>query len=614
MGQSAAPGKSPERRGLGERPVRRRRGRRRGDDEPGRRHMDAEDHAVCGRTSWDVAWTGRAVRCGWRLGHRGHEPGRSSLVAIFRGHAGLPEAPGVERVAARRCRRRRLDRVELRGLDVDPDRLRRRRGPCTTCLWSGSRFITVGDGGTILTSPDGSSWTRNPYSSVENLTSVGWNGSRFVVWGSVFPSLAVVLTSPDGDAWFGRALGMQPPMSSIAWTGTDFVAVGAGGFILGSPDGSTWSPRASVTTSNLRSVARSGVSWVAVGEKGTVLSSRDGATWSNRTPGSALRRVPPRSGGRQVRGRRCGRRGPDERRHLGVEPRADRHREFALGSGIWSRPVGRRGRERGVCCRAPTGPAGRVHDAGTQEPLTDVLWDGSRFVAVGGDGYVLASPNGMSWTHVAEVLPNNLSRILFTGSQYVAVGGTLARFVFTSPDAVNWTRALHPVGRLPDRPGLERVPLPRGRRHGRGLHERRLPSRGRPAMPASRGRSMASPGRATAGWRSESKGCAWRARTGPPGRRSTPGRPTICTALPLREAVSSHSARTATSWRLAAESSTGRGPARARLPSPADRRPASASARRRLGLRAGGEKGSSLPSCPILRRRCRSAPTSSRSS
>jgi len=63
--------------------------------------------------------------------------------------------------------------------------------------WSGSQFVVVGDFSTILTSPDGLTWTaRNTnilqYPALPNLESVAWLGSQFVIVGDY----GTILTSP----------------------------------------------------------------------------------------------------------------------------------------------------------------------------------------------------------------------------------------------------------------------------------------------------------------------------------------------------------------------------------------------------------------------------------
>ncbi|HWI62746.1 MAG TPA: hypothetical protein VNT75_12950, partial [Symbiobacteriaceae bacterium] len=71
-------------------------------------------------------------------------------------------------------------------------------------LWSvtygAGQFVAVGDGGSILTSPDGKSWTLQPAPTMVSLRSVIYAGGRFVAVGGR-PAEAVILTSADGQAW-----------------------------------------------------------------------------------------------------------------------------------------------------------------------------------------------------------------------------------------------------------------------------------------------------------------------------------------------------------------------------------------------------------------------------
>ena len=209
----------------------------------------------------------------------------------------------------------------------------------------------------------------------------------------------------------------------------------------------------------------------------------------------------------------------------------------------------------------------------------------------------------MSWAHVAGVLPNNLSRILCTGVAVRGRGRGPARFIFTSPDGRNWTIALLQTGGgpAPTWPGT-------------GPLSRRRATRAR-VFTSADGVSWTAGNAGVAG---ALYGVAWtgsrcvavgehgaarsRARTGPPGRRLTPGRPTICYGVAWsREACLVAFGKNGTSWRLAAASSPGTAPARARLPFPADRRPASASASRRGELPSGASSGRSARSLPEAR-------------
>ncbi|MBL9202110.1 MAG: hypothetical protein JNL39_16480, partial [Opitutaceae bacterium] len=59
-------------------------------------------------------------------------------------------------------------------------------------------FVAVGDGGTILTSPDGVVWTKRQSGTVKSLRAVVWGSDSYIAVGDG----GTVLQSPDGVTWF----------------------------------------------------------------------------------------------------------------------------------------------------------------------------------------------------------------------------------------------------------------------------------------------------------------------------------------------------------------------------------------------------------------------------
>jgi hypothetical protein len=157
--------------------------------------------------------------------------------------------------------------------------------------WNGTTFVAVGDGGSVLTSPDAITWTPQSLTNATSLRSVVWSGSQFVAVGlgviQVFPNHTmpniVIFTSPDGAIWTEQSLGnyySNYPLNDIIWSGLQFIAVGPAGSILTSPDGITWTERQSPFTSGNDGIAWSGSTFVAVGEAGEIAASSDGITWT----------------------------------------------------------------------------------------------------------------------------------------------------------------------------------------------------------------------------------------------------------------------------------------------------------------------------------------------
>jgi hypothetical protein len=149
--------------------------------------------------------------------------------------------------------------------------------------WTGTRLVAVGTSGTVLSSPDGATWTAHPTGTTAQLTGVA--GSPGLVAAVMYGS-ATVLTSPDLVDWTPRDAGPTAASGlwSVAWTGSQFVAAGIGGAVVTSPDGLAWTGRASGTPYTLAGVTGGGPRLVAVGGigglVGQVVTSPDGATWT----------------------------------------------------------------------------------------------------------------------------------------------------------------------------------------------------------------------------------------------------------------------------------------------------------------------------------------------
>lgn len=235
----------------------------------------------------------------------------------------------------------------------------------TSVAWSGTLYVAVGDSGTILTSPDGVSWTSRSSGTTALIYDVVWSGSQFVAVGWVnYPENTTILRSPDGVTWTSSSLGNAGPLQGVVWSGTQFVAVGYSDFpltatIFTSTDGITWTPIASGVKGHLHSVAWSGTQFVAVGPSynlvNTILTSPDGVTWTLRTAGPEI---------------------------------------FTL---------------------------------------FDIIWAGSKFVAVGFGGDILTSPDGVVWTYQASHPVDMLTGVAWSGTQLVSVGFLNGGAILTSP-------------------------------------------------------------------------------------------------------------------------------------------------------------------------------------
>ena len=161
----------------------------------------------------------------------------------------------------------------------------------------GVLLVAVGDSGTILTSPDGTAWTARASKTSANLT----GAANLLPYTVVVGSSGTILTSLDGITWTAAVSPTSKDLNGITKGALGsqplFVAVGKAGTILTSPDGKAWTASISGTTADLYGVARGVASgnpvFAAVGSSGTILTSPDGTSWTPRASGvtAALRAV-----------------------------------------------------------------------------------------------------------------------------------------------------------------------------------------------------------------------------------------------------------------------------------------------------------------------------------
>lgn len=123
----------------------------------------------------------------------------------------------------------------------------------------------------------------------------------------------------------------------------------------------------------------------------------------------------------------------------GATQRFDSLHSVAYGAGLYV-AVG----DDGAIQTSPDGITWTRRTSGVIDRLQGVTWGGNQFVAVGGNdghppsqGVILTSPDGVTWTQRTSDVTANLHGVAWGGNQFVAVGwgGT----ILTSPDGVIWT-------------------------------------------------------------------------------------------------------------------------------------------------------------------------------
>jgi len=269
-------------------------------------------------------------------------------------------------------------------------------------IWAGDQFVAVGSG-PAMTSPDGLSWSTT-YVGV--MDTIAWSGSQYV--GTYFYGGGVVYTSPDAITWTEHSTSLAS-IEEIVWAGTEFVAIpsnSSAGNVFTSPDGVAWTDTGSGPSVNLLfgSIIWDGSQLVGTGQSGLIATSHDGITWTTHsTPTDTQLNAIATNGVTYLAGGYGG---------------------TVLSSttlSSWSLQL----------------PEASL----TQDLLNDILWDGSRFIAVGGNfrpDVILTSDNGITWAASDNGAGNGgLKSIAYNGSTYVAVG--VSGRILSSQDGANWT-------------------------------------------------------------------------------------------------------------------------------------------------------------------------------
>lgn len=157
-------------------------------------------------------------------------------------------------------------------------------------------LVAVGDGGTILTSTDGVTWTPRDSGTTVSLCGVTFGEGHFVTVGDN----GCVLLSSNGATWSSvLQTATTARLNNVLFADGQFVAVGEGGTIINSPDGINWTARNSGFTGWLRGLTHTNnatstndsrygpttdtipTRFVAAGQGGAIILSSDGDTWTS---------------------------------------------------------------------------------------------------------------------------------------------------------------------------------------------------------------------------------------------------------------------------------------------------------------------------------------------
>jgi hypothetical protein len=300
--------------------------------------------------------------------------------------------------------------------------------------WAVDKFVAVGTGGVVATSPGGVSWSQAPSITDENLLDVLWTGERViaagtggtVIWSAtgyeweLYPAVPYwrdvagiasndsqhiivtkfgeIFSSPDCLTWEERVFQRYLSFTAVDWVGGRFITVGTNGVIFTSENGESWTGAYTPSTRDLHGVCGDDAI-VAVGDGNTLLWSEDGLGWEELPPLLFFTFADLLWTGNQYI--MCGTNGAI----------------FSSSDGMnWVRA-------------AINGPDADI-------TIRAVAWSGERFVAAGAEGKILTSLDGLTWEVFQSVTTNQLLEAYWTGAEFLMGGqrGTL----FRSDDGLTW--------------------------------------------------------------------------------------------------------------------------------------------------------------------------------
>jgi hypothetical protein len=263
-------------------------------------------------------------------------------------------------------------------------------------------YVAVGAGGTILTSPDGQTWTARVSALNDSFDKVAYlNGNWIVMGGS--GSAENLLTSPDGITWTARTAGTAI-FNYAAYGAGVYVVVGNGGAVFSSPDLVTWTSQSAGATTYNDVIFANGI-FVAVGSN-IIRSSTDGITWTQRSTLANFNRV------------------------------IYANSVFVVGGFDSLTPAN------GVIVTSTDGITWSTRVSGSGGGgVFDITWNGSLFVTAGSTGSIRTSPDGTTWTTRS---PGDtsifLNAVSWSGTRFV-VTNTNNGVAWVSTDGITWSRS-----------------------------------------------------------------------------------------------------------------------------------------------------------------------------
>ena len=331
-------------------------------------------------------------------------------------------------------------------------------------------FVAVGEGGTVLTSSDGGTWTLGNSKTYSDLNSIIYDNDVFVAVGGGY-DFYIVLTSLDGITWTVRALGTGSGLNSIVYGNNTFIAVAGNDKTLSSTDGISWEVRdTGVTCESFGQTYPCGLSkiiyandmFVAINGK-NIYTSLDGETWTNRhalTYNSNPFAIITYGNGVFVVAQRHGDTFTSSDGLTWTENNSVTSSSFTdmiynngvfISSGYKHDYYSRKYTQK--ILTSDDGVTWNENDLGISDyPLSTITCCNGIYLVTAGSE-IITSPDGLTWTKQTSGTTVELVKAAYGNDMYVVVGGNngwngdnASYIILSSPDGKVWTEALSGTG------------------------------------------------------------------------------------------------------------------------------------------------------------------------
>lgn len=268
-------------------------------------------------------------------------------------------------------------------------------------LWDGEQFIAVGEKGNIFSSQDGQQWVNRSYPTFLGVKGIAKGRDLYVaVGGQQFmrSSGGMIISSRDLSGWsegntektgMNAEIDYGNEVNAVATDGKQFIAVQGSGKLLRSKDGLDWTVSKSENNVYLSDIVWDGSRFIAAGYQGTILVSGDGSRWKKYAGDKSLnfKRL-IHAGGKYVA--------------TAWSQDSEKFRALILSSG--------------------DGTNWEIKKSFSRGYLNGIAFDGKQFFVTGEHGTLLKSQDLTEWTEEATGTDNTLTAAAWDGKKLIVVG------------------------------------------------------------------------------------------------------------------------------------------------------------------------------------------------